>query len=76
MKRDRRLFSVFGRRVFVERTARGWMASYPGSDGKRRPAEDILIPPDVEDDGLERYLTDLCHEWGTPEHDKVIRVSR
>lgn len=67
-------FKVFGRPVLVERRAGAWLAMYPGPDGKRRPAEDIVIPPEVADAELEKYLTDLCHEWATPQHPSVHRI--
>lgn len=67
-------FRVFGRRVFVERAGGGWSVSYPGPDGKRRLADDIVIPPAVTEAELGRYLADLCHEWATPEHPDVQRV--
>src|SRR5688500_1113497 len=42
-------FEVFGRRVLIEREERGWRAYYPGPDGKRRDAVDVILPrPDRE----------------------------
>lgn len=68
-------FDVFGQRVLIERTALAWLAFYPGPEGKRRPAFDIVIPPDLPEDELESYLADLCHEWATPEDPEVRRLS-
>jgi hypothetical protein len=65
---------VFGRAVLIERCAAGWQAFYLGSDGKRRRAEDIIIPDTLAEEELERYLADLCHEWATPRHPRVVRV--
>lgn len=64
-------FDVFGHRLLVIRSGERWVALYPGSEGKHRPAEDILIPPEIREAELERYLTDLCHEWASPEHSRV-----
>lgn len=64
-------FDVFGHRLLVKRVDERWVALYPGSDGKHRPADDILIPPDIPDAELERHLTDLCHEWASPGHSEV-----
>lgn len=67
-----RELAVFGRRVLVERTARGWVAFYPGADGKRRPAHDLPVPPFVATEAdLVHYLADLCHEWASPAHREV-----
>lgn len=65
-------FDVFGRRMVVERRDGGWLAFYPGNDGKRRPA-DFVIPPDVADAELGQYLADLFHEAWSPRHPDVVR---
>jgi len=72
MKRLR--FDVFGRDVLVEKHERGWRVFYRGSEGKRRPATDIVIPPNIEESKLAQYLDDLCHEWATDRNRTVKRV--
>jgi hypothetical protein len=37
-------FNVFGRRVLVVSSEDGWQAFYLGTEGKRRPAIDIVVP--------------------------------
>ena len=69
-------FEVFGRAVIVEQRPGSWQAYYPGPDGKRRPATDIVIPSDTEEAELVQYLADLCHEWATPSHQGVKRIPR
>lgn len=64
-------FSVFGRRVAVERRGDAWHVFYLGADGKRRPADDIRIAADVESQAVHGYLADLCHEWASPAHPDV-----
>ena len=64
-------FDVFGTRVLIERTATGWRAMYPGPEGKARVAHDIVIPADVGEAELGRYLADFCHEWASREHPDV-----
>ena len=66
--------SVYGKLVTVEKTDRGWAVFYPGADGKRRSAQDIVIPDFVEESGLENYLSDLCHEWATEKYPSVRRL--
>jgi len=58
-------FSVYGRDILVVDNDSGWTAFYPGTEGKRRPATDIVIPPDLPEEELAQYLEDLCHEWAS-----------
>ena len=67
-------FDVFGRDVLIVEGANGWEVYYPGNDGKRRPATDIRLPPDLAEAEIARYLDDLCHEWARPGHDRVQRL--
>lgn len=67
-------FEVFGRQVLVSRTAHGWTCWYPGPDGKRRPASDLLIPTHIGEAALTNYLADLCHEWASETHPDVRRL--
>ena len=67
-----RELDVFGKRVLVEYTASGWVAFYPGADGKRRAASDLWIPGFVRSEAeLVEYLADLCHEDASPAHNEV-----
>ena len=68
-------FDVFGRIVLVVDSGDGWNAFYLGSEGKRRPAKDIVIPPDIPEAEIERYLGDLCHEWATEQYASVKRLA-
>jgi hypothetical protein len=67
-------FDVFGRRVLVVESEAGWSVFYLGTEGKRRPAHDIRVPPSVSESELERYLADLCHEWATERYPDVRRL--
>lgn len=58
----------------MEKTDSGWEVFYSGVDGRRRPAEDIVIPDFVDQSELEKYLSDLCHEWATDKHSSVHRL--
>jgi hypothetical protein len=67
-------FDVFGRDVLIIETGGRWEAFYLGSEGKRRPAKDIVVPADIEESKLIQYLDDLCHEWATDRNNSVKRV--
>jgi len=66
--------NVYGRVVTVEKTDDGWAVFYPGADGRRRPAEDLVIPDFIDESELEIYLSDLCHEWASAKHPAVRRL--
>jgi len=68
-------FDVYGRRMLIEESARGWEAFYLGDEGKRRPATDIIIPEWLYAADIEQYLADLCHEWATEQHQDVKRLT-
>jgi hypothetical protein len=67
-------FDVFGRRVLVVGSENGWSVFYLGTEGKRRPAWDIVVPDSVSEAEVEQYLADLCHEWATERHPDVKRL--
>ncbi len=67
-------FNVFGRQVLVTESNDGWTTYYLGAEGKRRPATDIVVPPDIPESDIEQYLGDLCHEWATEQHPNAKRL--
>jgi hypothetical protein len=67
-------FDVFGRDVLVTKGEGDWKVYYCGSEGKRRPATDIVIPNSVAEADICRYLADLCHEWATSRHPEVKKL--
>ena len=68
------IFEGFGRQVLITRSGGRWTAYYVGSEGKRRPAADIVIPPNVGETEMEQFLDDLCHEWATERNPRVRRL--
>lgn len=66
---------LFGRVVIATRNECGWEIFYAGAEGKRRPALDIVVPPDISESQLDQYLADLCHEWATELNPGVHRLS-
>ena len=67
-------FEVFGNAIGVERAEGEWVAYHLGSEGKRRRAPGVIIPPFVDESGLVQALDDLCHEWATPTNPDVRRL--
>lgn len=66
---------LYGRTVVAINSDSGWKIFYAGQEGKRRPAADIVVPPDITERQLEQYLADLCHEWATGQNPDVKRIS-
>jgi len=69
-------FDVFGREVLALRKDDRWSVFYVGMDGKRLPADDIMIPSTAKESEIERWLADLCHEWSTQNHPTVKRLGK
>ena len=67
-------FEVFGRAIQVTGSDTEWSVFYLGPEGKMRPAQDIVVPPEVLENDLARYLGDLCHEWATERYPQVRRL--
>ena len=45
-----------------------------GTEGKLRPAKNMLIRVSMREAEFTRYLADLCHEWTSEEHPNVRQV--
>ena len=54
------------------RTTDGWKAYHTGSDGKRRPAHDVMIPSEIAESEVIQYVADICHEWARDGHLDII----
>jgi hypothetical protein len=68
---------IFGRPFVAVLRRDGWTVHYPGDEGKRGPLLEVPIPNDVRTPrALRDYLADVCHEWATPEHDRVRWLDR
>ena len=57
--------NVFGRHIEVIRRQGCWAVYYLGPEGKKRFADDIIIPAALDETEILAYVADLCHEWQT-----------
>lgn len=62
---------VFGKEIELVRKHEQWLVFYPGSDGKKRLADDLIVPSELAESELPGYFSDLCHEWAAPGRDTV-----
>ena len=44
-------------------------------NGKRRAADDLVVPLFFDGAALKGYLSDLCHEWANEKHPDVFRIN-
>lgn len=67
---------IFGKRVMeVVRRNDEWLAFYCGNEGKKRKAQDIVIPASLRESEVVEYIADLFHEWATPSNSTVAVLS-
>jgi hypothetical protein len=66
---------VFGRLLLAVQSESGWTVFYLSEDGKRRKAEDIVVPSFVSDSEIDNYFGDLCHEWASTKFPEVRRLN-
>ena len=67
-------FDVFGRDILIVESDNGWDTFYEGNDGKRRPADEIVIPSIIVKSEIAQYLEDLCHEWASDRNKTVKQL--
>jgi hypothetical protein len=63
--------NVYGNTIEVIKKDNYWRVFYIGPEGKKRLADDLVIPSELHKDELLEYIADLCHEWETKANNKV-----
>jgi hypothetical protein len=67
-------FDVFGTVVEVVRHDGKWKVFYLGNEGKKRPAEDIVIPSTIEQNRVQQYLADIRHEYASGGQSEAVQI--
>lgn len=67
-------FDVYGRKIEIVKHDSQWRVFYLGGEGKKRIANDIIIPSHMEESELLGYLADLQHEWSREGSDRVVKL--
>ena len=67
-------FNVFGKRMSVQRKGSEWLLFADSDSGLKSRVYDVVIPPELEEDGLAGYLDDMYHEYATESANEVIRL--
>jgi len=67
---------LFGREIEVVKHNGEWKVFYCSNEGKRRIADDIVIPATIKESELVNYLSDIYHEYASKKHPEVRLLSR
>ncbi|MEC4089176.1 DUF7661 family protein [Pseudoalteromonas rubra] len=65
-------FNVFGKRMSVSRVEAHWQLFNDSDTGMRARVYDVVIPPELDESELARYLDDIYHERSSEAHPRVI----
>jgi hypothetical protein len=63
--------NAYGRRIYIERVNDEWISFYQSIEGKRRRANDLIIPADLDRDEVVTWIADLLHESATERNPRV-----
>ncbi len=58
----------------IQRENNQWQLYILGTDGKKRPVQDIVIPPELTADEVLVFIADIYHELATPEKSEVRKL--
>ena len=67
-------FDVFGRLMSVERKNDGWLLFSAKANGLKTTINEIVIPGDLDETELEKFLDDMYHEFANVDNPSVIRI--
>ncbi|WP_348523885.1 hypothetical protein [Endozoicomonas sp. G2_1] len=68
-------FSVFGKPMSVVRKDKEWQLFNEPDIGIRSRVYDVVIPSELKESELEKYLDDIYHEFSSEKHSRVKRVN-
>ncbi|RZM72781.1 DUF7661 family protein [Pseudoalteromonas rubra] len=67
-------FNVFGKRMSVSRIGAQWQLFIDSDTGIRARVYDVVIPPELDDGELAKYLDDIYHELSCERYPRVTQV--
>lgn len=67
-------FNVFGKKMSVQRKDDEWLLFRESNTGVRARVFDVVIPDDLNESELARYLADIYHESANEKHPDVVRL--
>ena len=66
--------NIYGKKIEIIRYGENWKVFYLGNEGKKRIADDIVIPESLKEEELKDYIQDLFHEWSIPSNNQIIEI--
>ncbi|WP_434165786.1 DUF7661 family protein [Vibrio chagasii] len=67
-------FQVFHQRVSVQRQNEEWLLYRESETSIRARVYDVIIPSDLAEEELARYLADIYHEFASEKYPSVKRI--
>jgi hypothetical protein len=67
-------FDVFGKLMSVQRKDNEWLLFIKTGTGMRIRVYDVIIPPDLKENELANFLSDMYHEYGNENKPEVRKL--
>ncbi|EDK30208.1 DUF7661 family protein [Vibrio chagasii] len=67
-------FQVFHQRMSVQRQNEEWLLYRESETSIRARVYDVIIPSDLAEEELARYLADIYHEFASEKYPSVTRI--
>ncbi|MFZ3408048.1 DUF7661 family protein [Vibrio chagasii] len=67
-------FQVFHQRMSVQRQNEEWLLYRESETSIRARVYDVIIPSDLAEEELARYLADIYHELASEKYPSVTRI--
>lgn len=68
-------FDVFGKPMSVMKKGQEWQLFNESDTGIRSRVYDVVIPSELKESELEKYLGDIYHEYSSERYSKVERLN-
>lgn len=66
--------NAYGRKIEIVQFGENWKVFFFGEEGKKRIADDIIVPSNIKKRELKNYIEDLLHEWATAKNNQVVEI--
>ncbi len=67
--------NVFGKRMSVHKEQSEWLLFNDSDTGIRSRVYDVVIPPDLQQTEIVKYIDDIYHEYSSERHPRVVEIT-